>query len=121
MNERSVSECERRERDGWMDGQMSLKIVRNDLIGSCWLTYQRKGLSIDECLFLFFISEYMTMKSVNNCVQEFVDHHSSTLFPNDPTTNNHRPRISRFNSISSSSVEIEDEDPSLSNIIFFHR
>ncbi len=52
------------------------------------------------------------MKSVNNCVQEFIDHHSSTLFPNDHTTDNRRPRISRFNSIPSASIDIEDEDPS---------
>ncbi len=53
------------------------------------------------------------MKSVNNCVQEFIDHHSSSLFPNDHTTDTRRPRISRFNSIPSSSIDIEDEDPSL--------
>ena len=52
------------------------------------------------------------MKSVDKCVQEFIDHHSSTLFPNDQTADNRRPRISRFNSVPSSSVDIEDEDPS---------
>ncbi len=53
------------------------------------------------------------MKSLNNCVQEFIDHHSSTLFPSDSTIDTRHPRINRFNSISSSSIDIEDEDPSL--------
>ncbi len=59
------------------------------------------------------------MKSLNNCVQEFIDHHSSTLFPNDHTTDTRRPRLSRFDSIPSTSIDIEDEDPSLLYIFFF--
>ncbi len=58
------------------------------------------------------------MKSLNNCVQEFIDHHSSTLFPSDDTIDTRRPRINRFNSIPSSSIDIEDEDPSLLYFIF---
>jgi hypothetical protein len=58
------------------------------------------------------------MTSLNACVQEFIDHHSSTLFPSD-NTNARRPRINRFNSITSPpSVDIEDEDPSSLEIIF---
>ena len=54
------------------------------------------------------------MKSLNNCVQEFINHHSSTLFPSDnDMVNTCRTRLNRFNSISPSSVDIEDEDPSL--------
>lgn len=53
------------------------------------------------------------MKSLNNCVQEFLDYHSAALFPNSSTTETRQPRTSRFNSIPSSVTEIEDEDPSL--------
>ncbi|CAF0728793.1 unnamed protein product [Adineta steineri] len=50
------------------------------------------------------------MKSLNDCVQEFIDQHSSTLFPTDSTIDIHRPRLNRF---SSSHIDIEDEDPNL--------
>ena len=53
------------------------------------------------------------MKSLNNCVQEFINHHSSTLFSSDNSTDTRHPRLNRFNSIPSSSNDIEDEDPSL--------
>ncbi|CAF5007702.1 unnamed protein product [Rotaria magnacalcarata] len=53
------------------------------------------------------------MKSLNSCVQEFINHHSSALFPSDNTTDIRRPRLNRFNSASTSSVDIEDEDPNL--------
>lgn len=53
------------------------------------------------------------MKSLNSCVQEFIDHHSSKLFPADNTAETRRPRLNRFNSVPSSSIDIEDEDPSL--------
>jgi hypothetical protein len=59
------------------------------------------------------------MKSLNNCVQEFIDHHSATLFPSDSTIDTRRPHINRFNSITPSSIDIEDEDPSLLFIYFF--
>lgn len=57
------------------------------------------------------------MKSLNNCVQEFLDCHSSTLFPTDSNADTRRPRTNRFNSIPSSTIDIEDEDPSLSKIL----
>ncbi|CAF4254038.1 unnamed protein product [Rotaria socialis] len=53
------------------------------------------------------------MKSLSSCVQEFINHHSSTLFPSDNTIDIRRPRLNRFNSASTSSVDIEDEDPNL--------
>lgn len=55
------------------------------------------------------------MKSLSECVQEFIDHQSSTLFPSEINTNTdtHRPRINRFNSIPSTSNDIEEENPSL--------
>jgi hypothetical protein len=53
------------------------------------------------------------MKSLNNCVQEFIDHHSSTLFPSDNSIDTRRPRVNRFNSITSPAIDIEDEDPNL--------
>lgn len=59
------------------------------------------------------------MKSLNNCVQEFIDHHTSTLFPSDNNTDTRRPRINRFNSLPSGSNDIEHEDPSLS-LFFSH-
>jgi hypothetical protein len=52
------------------------------------------------------------MKSLSNCVQEFLDYHSRNFFPNHSTTETRRPRTSRFNSIPSAATEIEDEDPS---------
>ncbi|CAF3831123.1 unnamed protein product, partial [Rotaria sordida] len=53
------------------------------------------------------------MKSLNSCVQEFINHHSSALFPSDNATDIRHPRLNRFNSIASSSIDIEDEDPNL--------
>jgi hypothetical protein len=59
------------------------------------------------------------MKSLNNCVQEFIDHHSSTLFPSDNSIDTRRPRVNRFNSITSPSIDIEEEDPSLLFFLLF--
>jgi len=53
------------------------------------------------------------MSSVNSCVQEFIDHHSSTLFPSNNKTETRRPRFNRFNSIPSTADDFEEEDPSL--------
>ncbi|CAF1062339.1 unnamed protein product [Adineta ricciae] len=50
------------------------------------------------------------MSSLNNCVQEFIEQHSSTLFSSDNANETHRHRLSRF---SSSNLDIEDEDPNL--------
>jgi len=75
-------------------------------------------LTIDVFFYFLYSNKFVQqvfhiMKSLNNCVQEFINHHSSTLFPADNTTDTQRPRINRFHSISSAQVDIEDEDPSL--------
>ncbi len=89
----------------------------NYLIGSSHLSYKRKSIYcviLNRCVKLFRI-----MKSLNNCVQEFIDHHSSTLFPSDNSIDTRRPRVNRFNSITSPSIDIEEEDPSLLFFLLF--
>jgi hypothetical protein len=109
---------------------MSLSTVTNNhfiilLDPSIYPIKRLFSVSIDQSLLYFIHSNKSvqplshTMTSLNNCVQEFIKHQSSTLFPSDnPPDSIRRPHINRFNSIPSSSTDIEDEDPSL--LFLFH-
>lgn len=57
------------------------------------------------------------MSSLSKCVEEFVNHHGSTLLPTSDQNETRRPRFSRFNSNPISSGTAINEDPSL----FFER